>query len=102
MQEVEFVIPKHRNLEGAEKLIEEVCGAMGLEIAMKGSLSAYPGSIHWHYKMDRKRRGTLELTLFMAGRRIWSQVQSGRKAPWIDDVLPKIRRSIENGLRQAG
>lgn len=100
MQEVEFVIPKRCNLEGAEKLIEEVCNAMGLEVAMKGSLSAYPGSIHWHYKMGRKQKGTLELTLFMAGRRIWAQVQSSRNAQWIDDVLPKVRRSIESRLRR--
>jgi hypothetical protein len=102
MEEIEFVIPEHCDLEGAEKLIEEVCSAAGLQVALKGSLSTYPGCIHWHYKLGTKHRGTLELTLFMAGRRIWANVQSGRKAPWIDDVLPKVRRSIESGLRQVG
>jgi len=102
MDQIDFLIPEHCNLDGAEKLIEEVCSAAGLQVAMKGSLSTYPGSIHWHYKLGTKQKGTLELTLFIAGRRIWAKVQSGRKAPWIDDMLPKVRRSIESGLRRAG
>jgi hypothetical protein len=102
MEEIEFAVPKRCNLELAEKLIEDVCASMGLIVAMKGTLSTYPGSLHWHFKRDRKQRGTLELTLFTAGRRIWAKVQSGRKAPWINDVLPNIKRAIEKGLRKVG
>lgn len=102
MEETEFAVPKQCDLNKAEQLIEEVCAALGLQVAMKASLSTYPGSIHWHYKKGLKERGTLELTLFMSKRRIWAQVQSGRRAPWIEDVLPEVKQGVEKRLKQAG
>ena len=60
----------HAYLTNAEKLIEEACSRLGLQLVMKASLSAYPGSVHWHYKRFPKERGTPELTLFTPDRRI--------------------------------
>jgi hypothetical protein len=94
MIETEFNIPKKRDLKRAAKLIEEVCCSEGLSMSLKGSLSAYPGCIHWHFKKPHLK-GTLELTLWHREGRIWSKVQEGRKAAWIDEVLPKIRWRIE-------
>ena len=68
---------------------------------MKGSLSTYPGSIHWHYKSSGQK-GTVEITLLAAQRRIWLQVQDGRRAAWIDRELPAIRREIEKRCGLAG
>lgn len=68
---------------------------------MKGSLSAYPGSIHWHYKSSGQK-GTVEITLLDAERRIWVQVQDGRRATWIDRELPAIRCEIEKRYGLAG
>jgi hypothetical protein len=100
MRTVEFSIPRNCDLTRAEKLIEGVCLRRGLCVAMKGSLSAYPGSVHWHCKQSQQKR-TLELTLFPAERRIWASVREGRKAPWIDADLPRLRRAIERELRGA-
>ena len=65
---------------------------------MKGTQSKFPGSIHWNFKRPRQK-GTLELTLLIPEQRIWAQVQDGRKAPWIDDELPVLQRTIEKGLK---
>lgn len=100
MQEFEFKIPPSCDLTKAEKLIEEVCSGLGLELGMKGSLASYPGCIHWHYK-KQKEKGTLELTLLASDRRIWAQVQSGRRAPWIEIMLPKVQHDVEFELKWA-
>jgi hypothetical protein len=80
-----------------ERLIEKVCARRGLVLAMKGSLSSYPGCVHWHYKRQNQK-GTLELTLFAQDRRVWAKVQDGRKAPWIDQALPGLQAAIEDAL----
>ena len=72
---------------------------MGLHVAMKGTLASYPGCVHWHYKKQREK-GTLELTLLPGGRRIWASVHSGRKASWIETLLPRVRRDVELALRR--
>jgi hypothetical protein len=98
VREIEFSVPRHCDLSSAGELIERVCSDRGLHVAMKGSLSSYPGSIHWHFK-NKKERGTLELTLHLPQRRIWAQVQDGRKAPWIDVELGPLQRAVERELR---
>jgi len=65
---------------------------------MKGAQASFLGSIHWHYKR-KGQKGTLELTLYAAERRLWAQVQEGRKAPWIDEELPRLQRAIERELK---
>jgi hypothetical protein len=98
MREVHFAVPRDADLEAAEKMIERICAERGLTLAMKGSLAAYPGCVHWHYKRQ-KQKGTLELTLFPRDRRVWAKVQDGRKAPWIDEELPRLQAAIEGLLR---
>src|ERR1700679_3690228 len=83
VQQVEFTVPETRDLTRAAEKIEQVCAALGLTMSMKTSQAAFPGSTHWHYK-NKKLKGTLELTLYIPARRVWANVQSGRKAPWID------------------
>lgn len=98
MQQIEFRVPRTADLKKAGALIERVSARCGLVASMKGSLAAYPGSVHWHFK-KQKEKGTLEITLHPGERRIWAQVQAGRKAAWIDQTLPHLRRTIEKELR---
>jgi len=100
MKEIEFKVPRDCDLSCADALIEKTCATRGLELAMKGSLAKYPGCTHWHFKRPNQK-GTLELTLHRAERRIWAKVQEGRNAPWIDEDLPAIGRAIERGLKKA-
>lgn len=101
MKTVEFKFPRSCDPTRASHAIERVCATHGLEIAMKGSLAAYPGSTHWHYKQP-EQSGTLEITLDPAAHRLWASVQSGRRAPWINAELPLLRRAIESALRKRG
>jgi hypothetical protein len=98
MDQIEFSIPARCDLRKADVLIERVCAAHGLQAAMKGKLASYPGSIHWHYK-KRAEKGTLELTLLPGERRIWAAIHTNRQAPWIAEVLHKVRADIERALQ---
>jgi hypothetical protein len=95
--ETEFEIPKGCDVKCVERTVERLCRTRGLFIALKGSLSQYPGSIHWHFKKDRQK-GTLELTLYPAKSRLWSTVQAGRTALWIDKTLPDLKNQVEAEL----
>jgi hypothetical protein len=98
MQEFKFSVPAHCNLADAAGLIERVYAKHSLIAALKGSLTRYPGSIHWHCRRPNEK-GVLELTLWPRGARLWAQVQDGRKAPWIDHLLPQVQAELEQGLR---
>jgi hypothetical protein len=100
MRQIEFDVPPGCSLAKAESWIESVCAANGLDMAMKASLAGYPGSIHWHYRQPRQK-GTLELTLLRANRRIWAQIHTTRDAPGIAASLPRIRKEIEQKLNRA-
>lgn len=100
VKEIEFTVPHDADLTQAVKLIEKICAQYDLILAMKGSLAAYPGCVHWHYKRQNQK-GTLELTLFARDRRVWAKVQDGRKAPWIDEDLPALQWAIERALPAA-
>ena len=98
MREIELAVPRDADLTQAAKLIEKISAQHELILAMKGSLAAYPGCIHWHYKRG-KQKGTLELTLFARAGRVWATVQDGRKALWIEQELPALQRAIERALQ---
>jgi len=69
MLEVQVALPPPaKNLE-VEMLVETACAAEGLRQTLKGPLAKYPGSVHWHFKKG-KQRGTLEITLWKAQRRL--------------------------------
>jgi hypothetical protein len=98
MREVEFKVPPSAQLIDAGSVIEATCAAEGLQIGMKGTLASFPGSTHWHFKRP-KERGTLEITLFPRDRRIWAQIQDGRRAEWIEPCLANIRHTLEGKLK---
>lgn len=64
---------------------------------MRGTLRAYPGSLHWHVEKPGER-GTLEVTLWPAKPRLWLAVQAGRRARWIEEALPQIKAHIEQHI----
>ncbi len=82
MEEIEV----HVNPTGIEDqlapVIELAVAHFGLQIRLRGTLSTYPGSQHWHVHKPGER-GTLEVTLWPAGKRVWFSVQVRRRAGWI-------------------
>lgn len=99
MRNFEIVVPSGTNLSGADRIVERVCSDAGLTLTMRGSLASYPGCIHWHFK-NGKQSGTLEFTLLADAHRLWAKVQRGRRATWIDELLPALKRALEAELRQ--
>lgn len=97
MKEIEFSIPANSDLSGTEGLVEQVCSELGLLLRMKSSLSKYPGCVHWHFG-KRGEKGTLEITVFPLGARIWAAVHAGRKGDWIEAILPQIKARVEESL----
>jgi hypothetical protein len=78
----------------SEDEVERCCLAAGLRVSLKATLAKYPGCVHWHFKRGDEP-GTLEITVWPTGRRAWCSVQSGRRAAWIDRIMPVIIRDIE-------
>src|SRR5258708_4454639 len=71
-------------------IIEMLAVSYGLHIRMYSTLRTYPGSIHWHLEKPGER-GTLEITLWPAGKRAWFSVQSRRRADWIEKILQQFK-----------
>jgi hypothetical protein len=95
--EIEVHIPPDVELSGSESVVEAACAAEGLRVARKTTLATYPGSVHWHVKRGNAA-GTLEITVWPRGRRAWLKVQAGRRAPWIDETMDRLRNRLEAGM----
>ncbi len=99
MEEIEV----HVNPAGIEEklapLLEGAVVHYGLVIRMRGTLRTYPGSQHWHVRKPGER-GTLEVTFWPAGKRVWFSVQAGRCAEWIADIVPQLKAWVEGQMPQ--
>ena len=74
-------------------LVAQAAAALGLTIALDGTLKAYPGSRHWHLRRGSER-GTLEVTWWPAQRRLWFKVAAGRTGAWIEQDLPRLQARL--------
>ena len=94
MLEVEIHLPPHLLPESISSFVEETCNSLNLDLATRGTLAKYPSCIHWHYKKG-KARGTLEITWWEREHRLWIKVAAGRRADWIDEAIPGLKRALE-------
>ena len=76
-----------------KRAIDDAIAECGLRITLRGSLAKFPGCVHWHVKRAREA-GTLEITSWPEQRRAWLTIQDGRKADWIDAMVPTILNAI--------
>lgn len=67
-------------------LLEAIATELGLVVRLRSTLATYPGSIHWHFQRPGER-GTLELTWWPSGGRLWLKVHPMRSAPWIEGCV---------------
>lgn len=86
MLEVNVPVPGHLADESIPGVVEQICNHQGLKLSRKGTLSKYPGCVHWHYRKD-KQRGTLEITWWGKKRRLWIKVAARRSADWIQGAI---------------
>ena len=97
MEEIEIHVDPAAIEEQLTPLLEGAIAHFGLEIRMRGTLRTYPGSEHWHiYKPGE--RGTLEVTMWPEGKRVWFSVQAGRRAGWIADIVPQLKAWVEGQI----
>jgi hypothetical protein len=94
MTEIEIDMPERDDTPRAIERIERVMSDHDLRLVSRGTLKTYRGCVHWHYK-NGDDPGTLEITLWSKRNRLWFKIQSGRRAPWIDQILPRLKRSLE-------
>jgi hypothetical protein len=94
MTEIDIDMPGLRNVARAARRIERVISGHKLELASRGTLKKYPGCIHWHCRRAGSK-GTLEITLWPLKNRVWFKIQSGRRAAWIDELIPSLKRTLE-------
>ncbi len=76
MEEIEITVNPAGRVEQLTALIEEAVAHFGLHVRMRSTLHSYPGSLHWHVQKPGER-GTLEVTLWPAGKKVWFSVQAG-------------------------
>jgi hypothetical protein len=97
MEEIEVPVNPQGREEQLALLIEEAVTHYGLQIRMKGTLRMYPGSQHWHVCKPGEK-GTLEVTLWPAGKRLWFSVQARRRAEWIAEIIPLLKVRVQERL----
>jgi hypothetical protein len=98
MDTYDVAIPESINTSRVTDAVERICTSFELEISLCDTLATYPGCTHWHLRKP-KHSGTLEVTWWPSENRLWLSVQSGRRAEWIEDVVPSLRTSLQHALR---
>ncbi len=100
VQNVDISLPCGVESDGVARATDDVLARSGLTVALRDLLKKYPGCIHWHAKNGRAS-GTLEVTLWPQERRAWFTVQSGRRAPWIEEKLGLLSAYLQGRLSAA-
>ena len=97
MIEVELQVPDKVSTNTLVRVVEQACLARGLTCTLKGTLSSYPGCIHWHFKKD-DQKGILEITWWEKENRLWFKVAANRAGDWIEESIPILKKQIEGSL----
>jgi hypothetical protein len=93
----EVKLPVSADLKSVEGLIQKTCKVRGLEMAMKTSLKSYPGSAHWHFRKG-SAPGTVEITFWRNGKRLWISVHSNRAGSWTAAEMRGLKSDLEKKL----
>ena len=96
MTEIDIKLPGIDDADGVIQRVESTLASHGLTMHSRGTVKSHPGCTHWHWKSGRQS-GTLEVTFWPARRRLWFKVQSGRRAAWIDQIVPVLKAALESG-----
>lgn len=96
MTEIDIKVSDIEDTNRGIARLEAILRSHGLSLRSCGTLKTLPGCTHWHWN-NGNRRGTLEVTLWPAKRRLWFKVQAGRRAGWIDQIIPVLKADLEKG-----
>jgi hypothetical protein len=98
MQTINIAIPTDAADSVVVKTVEQAARAISLTTTLRTSTRSYPDSVHWHFKKQAEKRGTLELTYWPQKRKLWAKIQSGRTAEWISASLNQLKVEITHRL----
>jgi hypothetical protein len=92
----EIAIPLTTRADGAqiERAIDDAIADSGLDVALRASLTKFPGCTHWHLKRG-SNSGTLEITFWPQEKRAWFSIQSRREADWIEAAIRMLNNEIQ-------
>jgi hypothetical protein len=94
VREIRIRLPRGVNAREVERSIDAAIAAVGLRIALRGTLKKHAGCVHWHVKSGREA-GTLEITFEPQPLRAWFTIHDGRNGSWIKDKARRLARAIE-------
>ena len=97
MLTLEVKLTPGADLARVESLVEATCRSRGLSTSMKTSLRSFPGSVHWHLKKGAER-GTVEVTFWRKGMRLWVSVHENRAGAWTDSEARELKAAFERGV----
>ena len=100
MQEIPVTLPSQPDFRVIEGLIDRFGSEQGLNCNLKATLKKYPGCVHWHFK-QKGHSGILEITLWAQTRRLWISLREGRRAAWVDEMVPALQLSLEQALKES-
>lgn len=89
MIEHDVVLPLSVTITDIVANIEHAVVSAGLAIALRGTVSMYPDSVHWHLKRVN-HKGTLELTWWPKKSRLWFKIAGNRGADWMPGAINAI------------
>lgn len=71
----------------------------GLYISHKGKYMAHkhPGSVHWHFKRDKKEKGILDATFYDVESLFWLMI-AHRNPQWVKDKVPELIKALEREI----
>ena len=101
MQEIDVELPDKPDWQHIARTVDRCATFSKLTCTSRGTLKRYPGCVHWHFKRGKLRRtpsGTLEITAWEQGSRLWIKIQKSRKANWMAELVPLLKRAIERAL----
>lgn len=77
-------------------LVEEAAKSAGLYISHIGKYLAHkhPGSVHWHFKRDKKESGILDATFYDVESLFWLMI-SHSNPKWVHDKVPDLMSALE-------
>ncbi|WP_415401513.1 hypothetical protein [Tateyamaria sp. SN3-11] len=80
-------------------VVEHAAQVTGLYISHIGGYSRvkYPGSVHWHFKRDRKERGLIDATYWKEGVAFWLVVRHS-EPQWVHDTAPHLQKALIDAM----
>ena len=91
MVEITLPIPPCDPTTTLESLFE----VLHMTVHTRGTLSKYPGSVHWHLKRSG-RSGTLEVTWWPMRDRLWAAYHDNRIGDgWVVTTIQELAASLE-------